>query len=207
MIEAIVRNIAAWMVYHDAVQYQGSIDRLRQSPWALHSVGAHRKSDEEILRGKWCSFAVHIALHRHKNTIMNAGAGSGGRVTDQVSFENLLWTAMDAIRGTILGVNLRCVRTPPPTTVRWVVEISDAALKSHLSLMDLDEIVERIQQERLTSFNTNQDPRMLLYSNPHTFFKSHQECYDYVKQRPTERFLSNRREARDYLENVGLKLV
>jgi hypothetical protein len=207
MIEAIVRNIAAWMVYHDAVQYQGSVDRLRQSPWALNSIGAHRKSDEETLKSTWCSFAVHMALHRHKNTIMNAGAGSGGRVTDQVSVENLLWTAMDAIRGTILGVNIRCVRTPPPTTVRWVVEISDAALKSHLSLMDLDEIVERIQRERLTAFNTNQDPRMLLYSNPHAFFKSHQACYDYVKQRPTERFLANRCEARDYLENIGLKLA
>lgn len=137
---------------------------------------------------------------------MNAGAGSGGRVTDQVSVENLLWTASDTIRGTILGVNLRCVRTPPPTTVQWVVEISDATLKSHLSLMELDEVLERIQHERLTSFNTNQDPRMLLYSNPHLFFKSHQQCYDYVKQQPTKQFLANRRAARKYLENIGLTL-
>ncbi|MCW4040372.1 MAG: monomethylamine:corrinoid methyltransferase [Candidatus Bathyarchaeota archaeon] len=206
MIEAVVRNIAAWMVYHDAVQYQGSVDRLRQSPWALHSIRSPRKSDEERAREKWCSFAVHTALSRHKNTIMNAGAGSGGRVTDQVSVENLLWTARDTIRGTILGVNLRCVRTPPPTTVQWVVEISDATLKSHLSLMELDEILERIQHERLTSFSTNQDPRMLLYSNPHLFFKSHQQCYDYEKQQPTNQFLANRRAARKYLENIGLTL-
>jgi hypothetical protein len=206
MIEAVVRNLAAWMVYHDAIQYQGGVDRLRQSPWALHSIKALQKNDEEKAKEKWCSFAVHIALSRHKNTIMNAGAGSGGRVTDQVSVENLLWTACDTIRGTILGVNLRCVRTPPPTTVQWVIEISDAALKSHLSLMELDEVLERIQHEQLTSFNTNQDPRMLLYSDPHAFFKSHQQCYDYIKQQPTKQFLVNRRVARKYLENIGLKL-
>jgi hypothetical protein len=206
MIEAVVRNIAAWMVYRDAVQYHGSVDRLRQNPWALHSINVPLKSEEERTREKWCSFAVHTALSRHKNTIMNAGAGSGGRVTDQVSVENLLWTAKDAIRGTILGVNLRCVRTPPPTTVQWVIEISDATLKSHLSLTELDEVLERIQRDHLSSFNTNLDPRMLLYSDPHAFFKSHQKCYDYIKQQPTEQFLANRRVARKHLENIGLAL-
>lgn len=206
MVEAVVRNIAAWMVYRDTLQYQGSVTRLRQNPWALYSIDAPLKNREEKAREKWCSFAVHTALSQHKNTIMNAGAGSGGRVTDQVSVENLLWTAKDAIRGTILGVNLRCVRTPPPTTVRWVVEISDAALKSHLSLTELDEVLETIQRECLISFNTNRDPRMLLYSDPHAFFESHQKCYDYIKQQPTEQFLANRRAARKYLENIGLSL-
>jgi len=206
MIEAVVRNIAAWMVYRDAVQYRGGVDQLRQNPWALHSINVPLKRKEERTREKWCSFAVHTALSRHKNTIMNAGAGSGGRVTNQVSVENLLWTAKDAIRGTILGVNLRCVRTPPPTTVQWVIEISDATLKSHLSLTELDEVLERIQRDHLSSFNTNLDPRMLLYSDPHAFFKSHQKCYDYKKQQPTEQFLANRRVARKYLENIGLAL-
>jgi hypothetical protein len=206
MIEAVVRNIAAWMVYRDAVQYQGSVDRLRQNPWALHSIDAPLKNKDERSKEKWCSFAVHTALSRHKNTITNTGAGSGGRVTDQVSIENLLWTAKDTIRGTVLGMNLRCVRTPPPTTVQWVVEISDATLKSHLSLSELDEVLERIQRERLSAFNTNRDPRMLLYSDPHAFFKSQQMCYDYIKQQPTEQFLANRRVARKYLENIGLTL-
>jgi hypothetical protein len=47
---------------------------------------------------------------------------------------------------------------------------------------------------------------MLLYFDPHAFFKSHQKCYDYIKQQPTEQFLANRRAARKYLENVGLTL-
>lgn len=121
--------------------------------------------------------------------------------------ENLLSTAIPSIRGTVMGPNLRCLWTPPPTTVRWVIEVSDAALKSRIKLTDLDELFGRIRREKLQSFDTSRDRRMLLYSNPQAFFSSHKACYDYVKQRPTDHFLQNRREAIQYLENLGLKFA
>jgi len=147
------------------------------------------------------------ALRRHKSTITIFGGDSGGLVKDQGSVENLLSTAISSIRGTVLGGNLRYVRTPPPTTVRWGVEVSDAALKSQIKLTDLDELVGRIRREKLQGYVTSGDRRMLLYSDPHAFFSSHKACYDYIKQRPTDRFLQSRREAIQYLENLGLEFA
>jgi hypothetical protein len=104
-----------------------------------------------------------------------------------------------------MGGNLRYVRTPPPTTVRWGIEVSDAALKSRVKLTDMDELFGRIRREKLQSFDTSRDRRMLLYSDPHAFFSSHEACYDYIEQRPTDRFLQSRREVIKYLETLGLE--
>jgi hypothetical protein len=211
MIEAVVRNIAAWMVYRDALQYAGGVGRLRRAPWspsvqtAFQHTGDYLfQNEQDERRGAWCSFAAQKALRRHKHTIEIFGGGSGGQVEDQASVENLLSTAVSSIRGTVMGGNLYYLWTPPPTTVRWGIEVSDAALKSRIKLTDLDELLGRIRRERLQSFDTSRDRRMLLYSDPQAFFRSHQACYDYVKQRPTDRFLESRKVAVTYLEDLGL---
>jgi methylamine--corrinoid protein Co-methyltransferase len=207
MIEGVVRNIAAWMVYRDAVQYGGGVSRLQQRALSTQIRRTRRRSRRDEWLSAWCSFAMRKALRRHKHTITIFGGDSGGLVEDQGSVENLLSTAISSIRGTVMGGNLRYVRTPPPTTVRWGIEASDAALKSQIKLVDLDELFGRIRKEKLQSFNMMGDRRILLYSDPQAFFNSHKACYDYVKQRPTDRFLQSRREAISYLENLGLEFA
>jgi hypothetical protein len=207
MIEAVARNIAAWMVYRDSIQYGGGVSRLQQNALSPQTGRVRRRSRREEKLGAWCSFAMRKALRRHKHTITVFGGGSGGQVVDQASVKNLLSTAISSIRGTVMGGNLYYLWTPPPTTVRWGIEASDAALKSRIKLTDLDELFGRIRKEKLQSFYTGRDRRMLLYSDPQAFFKSHKACYDYVKQRPTDRFLQSRREAIQYLENLGLEFA
>ena len=130
--------------------------------------------------------------------------GSGGQVEDQASLENLLATAVTCIKGTVLGGNLYFLWTPPPTTIRWGIEVSDAVIKARIKLSDLEALLGLIQQEKLQDFDASQDRRMLLYSDPHTFFASHKACYDYTQQAPTSRFLEIRHDAIAYLENLGL---
>jgi hypothetical protein len=208
MIEAVARNIAAWMVYRDSIQYGGGVGKLRRSPHSptVRSVRVRNKEDEK--KRAWCSFAARKALLKHKNTIMSVDAGTRSITQEDPStVENLLSTAIPSIMGTVMGLNLRCLWTPPPTRVRWVIEVSDAALKSQFKMTDLDELFSRIRREKLQSFDTSRDRRMLLYSDPQAFFNSHKACYDYIKQRPTDHFLQSRREAIQYLENLGLEFA
>jgi hypothetical protein len=211
MIEAVVRNIAAWIVYRDILQYGGGVGRMRRGPWsptvqtALQHTGDYLFQDaEDAQRGAWCSFAVYQALRRHKATIISGGGGSGGQVDDQSTMEYLLSTAISTIRGTVMGSYLSYLWTPPPTTVTWGVEVSNAALRAHIKLTDLEELLGQIQREKLQGYDVSRDRRILLYSDPHRFFNSHQLAYDYMKQQPTERFLENRHHAIAYLEGLGL---
>ena len=105
-----------------------------------------------------------------------------------------------------MGSYLSYLWTPPPTTVTWGVEVSNAALRAHIKLAELEELLGQIQREKLQGYDTSRDRRILLYSDPHAFFNSHQLAYDYVKQQPTERFLENRRTAIAYLEGLGLSI-
>jgi len=206
MIEAVDRNIAAWMVYHDAIQYLSGVGVMR-----LDSLSPTEKSEPlregEARMAAWCSFAVDKALRRHKSTVQLSQGGSGGVVEDQASLENLLSIASQSIRGVVMGNNLWFLWTPPPTTVSWGVEVSDAALRAGIKLGELDELLGRIQREKLQSFDTSRDRRMLLYSDPQAFFRSMETGYDYVRQRPTDRFLENRRAAVEYLEGLGLRFA
>jgi hypothetical protein len=214
MIEAVVRNIAAWMVYRDVLQYGGGVGRMRRGPWSpsvqtpMQNTGEYLFQDaEDAQLGAWCSFTVYHALRRHKATIISGGGGSGGHVEDQSTLECLLSTAVSTIRGTVMGSYLSYLWTPPPTTVTWGIEVSNAALRAGIKLTDLEELLGQIQREKLQGYDVSRDRRMLLYSDPHRFFASHQLAYDYVDQRPTDRFLQSRRAAIAYLEPLGLSFA
>jgi hypothetical protein len=214
MIEAVVRNIAAWMVYRDVLQYGGGVGRMRRGPWSpsvqtpMQNTGDYLFQDaEDAQLGAWCSFTVYHALRRHKATIISGGGGSGGHVEDQSTLECLLSTAVSTIRGTVMGSYLSYLWTPPPTTVTWGIEVSNAALRAGIKLTDLEELLGQIQREKLQGYDVSRDRRMLLYSDPHRFFASHQLAYDYVDQRPTDRFLQSRRAAIAYLETLGLSFA
>ena len=205
MIEAVVRNIAAWIIYHDCVQYAPGISVMKRS-----SISPTEKNREPLQSGDdrmaaWCSFAADTALRRHKKTIQLSQGGNGAVVEDNASLESLFSIASQSIRGTVTGNGLWFLWTPPPTTVSWGIEVSDAALRSNVKLGDLDGLLGRIQREKLQSLDTSRDMRMLLYSNPKAFFETMTVGYDYAKQRPTDRFVQNRRTAMQYLESIGLR--
>jgi methylamine--corrinoid protein Co-methyltransferase len=205
MIEGVVRNIVAWIVYRDVVQYGSGVSMIRHRPWASATFGEPWRGGRDEQSLAWCSFAVQKALRRHKNTIEMFPGGSGGQVIDQAAPENLLATAITCIKGTVLGGNLYFLWTPPPTTIRWGVEVSDATIKAGVKVSDLEALLGQIQQEKLQGFDSSQDRRMLLYSDPQSFFASHEACYDYVRQTPTLRFQESRKQAVAYLEDLGLQ--
>jgi hypothetical protein len=117
--------------------------------------------------------------------------------------------ALSSIRSTILGLNFRVGCTNPPTFTSWVVETSDATLKSNIKLQDYEEISARITKEKLSEyqFQTRQDKRMLIYgNNPNEFLKAGLKAYDWYNQTPTDEYLKNERKARKYLRNIGLDI-
>jgi hypothetical protein len=112
------------------------------------------------------------------------------------------------MRSTVLGHNIHLGETPPPTTVAWAADVSDATLKANLKLPDLYELTQRIRKEKLVGKTrvANRDRRLLLYHNPEAFLASEQKCYDFIKQRPSEELLQNKRVITKYLQDIGLPL-
>jgi hypothetical protein len=86
-----------------------------------------------------------------------------------------------------------------------VIDVSDATLRGHITLKQMESILHQLRTEQLTGYNASRDRRMLLYSEPHRFFDSHQLAYDYTRQQATSRFLDQRNKAIEYLETQGLK--
>jgi hypothetical protein len=208
MIEGVVRNIVAWMVYRDAIQYASGVGLMRHAPFSPIIHTGQARSTKELAQRAWCSFVVQQALRRHKHTITSIDAGTRSTTQDDpTTRETLLATALSSIEGTVLGQNLRCLWTPSPSIVQWVIDVSDATLRGHITLKQVEYILHQLRTEQLTGYDASRDRRLLLYSDPHRFFDSHQLAYDYTRQQPTSRFLDQRNEAIEYLEVLGLKFT
>lgn len=206
MIESVVRNIVAWMVYRDAIQYASGVGLMRHAPYSPTIHTGQVGPSKEWAQRTWCSFAVQQALRRHKHTITSIDAGTRSTTQDDpTTRETLLATALSSIEGTVLGQNLRCLWTPAPSIVQWVIDVSDATLRGHITLKQMEPILRQLRTEQLTGYDASRDRRMLLYSDPHRFFDSHQLAYDYTRQQATSRFLDQRNKAIEYLETQGLK--
>jgi methylamine--corrinoid protein Co-methyltransferase len=206
MIEGVVRNIVAWMVYRDAIQYASGVGLMRHAPYSPTIHTGQAGPIKELVQRTWCSFAVQQALRQHKYTITSIDAGTRSTTQDDpTSQETLLATASSSIEGTVLGHNLRCLWTPAPSIVQWVIDVSDATLRGHITHQQVEPILHQLRAEHLVGYDASRDRRMLLYSDPHRFFRSHQLAYDYTRQEPTDRFLNQRHKAIECLESLGLK--
>jgi hypothetical protein len=152
------------------------------------------------------SRVVQFTLKRHTHVITYGGGWPQNGGEDLCSEEHLVETALACMRSTVLGHNLHLGETPPPTTVAWAAEVSDATLRAHLTLPDLDELTQRIRRETLVGKHrlVNRDRRLLLYQDPAAFLASEQKCYDFLHQRPSEAFLTQKRKVSNYLQDVGL---
>ncbi len=210
MIESTVGCLANWLVYRDTIIEGGAASTggdLRSNK--AEAVTVERTQQAEGM--EWRSFAVQRALQRNTNQIYYRGLWGGNRISyDMTSEPYLLRVALSSIRTTLLGINFRVGATNPPTYTNWVIETSDAALKSHLKLEDFVELAERVNKEKLKDHPlppVRQDQRMYIYGdNPSAFLAAGLKAYDWYRQAPTAEYLKGEHQARYYLRDVGLAI-
>jgi len=205
MIESVSRNLTAWLVYRDQIQYSGGVGALRGARSIEGRLAEVTAEDNKALLR---SLLVQFTLKRNTNIITYGGGWPQNGGEDLCSEEHLVVTALSCMRSTVLGHNIHLGETPPPTTVAWAADVSDATLKANLKLPSLYELTQRIRSEKLVGKTriVNRDRRLLLYQDPEAFLASEQKCYDFIKQRPSEEFLKNKRKVTNYLQDIGLPL-
>lgn len=203
MIEATCKVLAGWMVYGDTTAYTPDISLGME----VHTIEGTR-IEERPSPFNWRNFAVAKALRRHGNFVFfSSGTGLLGPL-DTEQEKRLLSIALASISETVQGFNLHFLWTPPPSYITWGIEASDAALKSHTKLADIEELGQRMVKEKLRGPTTIwNDPRQLLYHDPETFYRSLLLNYDYIAQRPTKEFLEVKRGVKKYLEGLGLEFA
>jgi hypothetical protein len=203
MIESACKVIAGWMIYRDVTAYTPDIAMGMET----HTIeGVEVKSMPPPY--SWRNFAVSKALLRHGDFVFLGGGTPQLLPRDKVEEEFLLSTALSSISRTVLGDNLLYIATPPPSIISWGIESSNAAIKSHLKLPDLEEISQRILKEKLNGKSTIfGDPRQLLYYDPQKFWKGLSQHYDFLAQKPTEEFSKVKNAVRKYLESFGLEFA
>jgi hypothetical protein len=209
MIESAVGCLANWLVYRDTIIEGGYARTIAFQPNKAEPVNVRTSRQPEGT--EWKSFAVHKALQRNTNQIFYRGLWGGNRIYyDMTSEPYLLRVALSSMRTTILGLNFRVGATNPPTYTNWVIETSDAALKSSLDLEDFVELSERVHKEKLKDHPLQpilQDQRMHIYGkNPSAFLAAGLKAYDWYRQTPTEAYLKGEQKARNYLRDIGLSI-
>lgn len=200
MIESLVKTMVAWIVYRDSIQYSGAISKGLQP-----RVSGGTKDAAAWKTAITPSFTVQKTITEKTNVIRFGGIGFGRPFNEELcSEEHLLLIALSAIGTTITGGNISIGETPPPTTLEWAIETSDAGLE--MKLNEASDLIQRVMSERFPKGQpgTGIDRRMLIYSNPRAFIKPLEKCYDFTKQRPKEAYEKNRRKVRKYLSNLGV---
>jgi hypothetical protein len=211
MIESTVGCLASWLVYRDTIIGMGGASAGNAFLPRKAEVVPSQRAVGEAEGLPWRSFAVQKALQRNTNQIYYTGIWGWNRIYyDMTSEPYLLRVALSSIRSTLLGLHFRVGATNPPTHTNWVIETSDAALKSHLQLEDFVELAERVHKEKLADHPLQpglQDQRMSIYgANPSEFLAAGLKAYDWYRQTPTEAYLKGERAARRYLRDIGLSL-
>jgi len=203
MIESITRNLVAWLVYRDQIQYGGGVRSFIFSRSINGKTAKVTPDDDVSLK---MSLAVQLAIRRNTSIITYGGGWPQNGGEDLCSEEHLIETAISCMRSTVLGHNIHLGETPPPTTVAWAAEVSDATLKAGLTLPDLYTLTRLIKKEKLVGKVRviQRDRRQLLYQDPQAFFTSEQKCYDFINQQARPEFLENRKSVAKYLQNLGI---
>jgi hypothetical protein len=209
MIESAVGCLTNWLVYRDTLIEGGYLRNITLQPTKEEAV--IDETSPKPMDVEWKSFAVHKALQRNTNQIYYSGLWGGNRIYyDMTSESYLLRVALSSIRTTILGLNFRVGATNPPTYTNWVIETSDAAIKSGIGLEDFVQLRERVQKEKLKEHPFQpilQDQRMYIYGeNPSAFLTAGLKAYDWYRQTPTEAYLKSAQKVRSYLRDIGLNI-
>ena len=211
MIETIAGAIAQWMVYGDTLlDGTGGFSRANYAGRKAEPGQSERPTKNDVGLD-WRSFAVRKALNRNTNQVFYTGPWGGNRIFyDMNSEQYLLKVALSSVESTITGCNIRVGATNPPTYTSWIVETSDAAIRSNIRLEEFAELAERVTKEKLSDYSEEsaaQDQRMYIYGdNPMEFLAAGMKAYDWYKQTPTEEHVRAQRKARKYLIDIGLRM-
>ncbi len=210
IIESIAKTIAAWLVYRDCFQYGGCVRRRLESRTHVPV----RTLEEELC--VWPTYVVNNALSRHTNIIRFGGFFGVPFAGSQGSVESLLGQAVAAMGSTVMGSSVVGGGLIPPVT-EFLLEVADATIAAGIKRGDMGEIIQRVLQdtrtaERLNAASTAMqrriaDERMILYTSPKAYFAPIQRIYDFVKQRPSQEFLENYKQAKTYLRDLGLTFM
>ncbi len=203
ILEAIVKAIAAWIIYRDTIQYEGGVNTGVQTSWQAGKPG------EAPTPTIWPVYVVHSALRRNTNIIRFRGI-IYTRTEKLCSEDSLLEVAVPVMILTkALSSNLTCLHTLPPPLVDWCIEVSDAMVKMDIKRKDFSELIQQIARERLGGRVSERwlDRRMLIYDKPRAFYEPIHECYDFVKQKTSESFEENRLRVKNYLTDLGIEFT
>jgi len=184
VVEAIVKCIAAWMIYRDL----------------LHNVGVSRLAIGSDVAGTPCvlqTSIVHEALCRNTNLVLFGGVGTGG--VGPGSEMCLREKALSAFVSTITGSNLYIPRAfrpnldegQTPLEVEFMVEVSDATLKAGIRRKEGSRIVKRMCERYV--------------GKPIPTSKSIRECYDLIRHRPSREYEETYERVKDDLVEMGLR--
>jgi hypothetical protein len=214
MIETIAKALAAWLVYRDQMQYEGSVssqEHLLESRWHM---GMEVKPVEEKFEAPiWPTYVVHRALERHTNIIRFGGLGGRTGVGGIGSETDLLSIAKTTIVNTVLGVNLTCTTggSPTPYHVEFRGLVSDASIRAKIRKDELPHLMSSIDmkiRERLAGrpYVGYGDRRMLAYVDYEKYYGAMKEAYDFVKCKPSKTLLESAAKAGRVLKDFGLDI-
>ncbi len=214
MVEVTAKALAAWMVYRDSLQYEGTVSsQERLAPRWRPEMEDRSREESKIRMPLWPTYVVHRALDRNTNIIRFGGIGGRAGMGGIGSEVELLLIARDVILDTLLGCNLICTTgsNPTPYHVEYRVQVADAAVKAGIKRGEGRELVERIDglvRERLGGqpLVDYGDRRMMVYQDFEGYFKPMKEMYDFTTQRPSKTLTENARRAGKALAEVGLDI-
>jgi methylamine--corrinoid protein Co-methyltransferase len=188
IFESVLKTIAGILCYHDQIHYVG----------VEHSKSL---SAREIMMQplNWARSVVFQTLNAKTNAICMLWAiPSSGPCTEQ----NLWEHAVRAIEAVVNGGNIyapRHVRTEPnlgqtPLEAEWLIEVSDAVIKSGLNARGKAAIIiEGIIREKLAGRVPERGKTIV-------------ECYDLVKHQPTQEYRELYERVKRELAELGLVL-
>jgi hypothetical protein len=215
MIISVASRLAAWICYRDNVQGGGGAAEPRgpQRDWGGGSSVSELVTGERARKydSNWLNFAGYKALHRNTGLITKANIwGCHEAAVEQLSEEFLLMQAISAMRETLWGNNFHFAGSAnPPTVIRWPIDVSDAVMRSRLTLRDYQELTNRIVRERLREWqdlSRIRDQRMKAYESPSHLLDVQLEVYDFYKGKISQKYLENEKRVRSYLKDLGLDL-
>ncbi len=187
VIEGVVKPIAAMLCYRDYISYTG-VEHVQQ-------LSARKIMLKPL---NWARSLVNQVLNTRTHTICMAWiiptSGSGTET-------NLLESAVRCIEAPLNGANLYAIRQSrtdvnkgqTPLEAEWMLEVSDAAIRSGLNRETGGEILWKLAEK-------------LNGRVPETG-QTIQQCYDLVNHRPSPEYREIYLRVKEELAKLGLEMI
>ena len=188
IVESVVKPIAGWLVYRDAITYAG-VGHIGSTTGRTISVKPERA---------WATSLVCHTLNA-KTNFAYWGGGAGGSSTGPGT-ETFLWeVALGAIGVPINGGHLAAPRqhraamnaSQTPLEAIWALEVASAVRKANYTRNGVNHILEKIASK--------------LEGQPHATGIDLRECWDLVTHQPTPAYREKYLRVKEELASWGLE--